>query len=108
MAAVRSMFDTIAPRYDLVNRLMTFRMDVGWRRATVRELSLDDGSAVLDLAAGSHNQTLRLAARRRNLQFQRVARGQFNFSRRCHWPFGARGFAFGLPTLRRLCIGDGL
>ena len=26
------MFDTIAPRYDLVNRIMTFRMDVGWRR----------------------------------------------------------------------------
>ncbi|MCB9373641.1 MAG: ubiquinone/menaquinone biosynthesis methyltransferase [Microthrixaceae bacterium] len=47
------MFDTIAPRYDLVNRLMTFRMDVGWRRATVRELSLDDGSVVLDLAAGT-------------------------------------------------------
>ena len=35
--AVRSMFDAIAPRYDLVNRIMTFRMDVGWRRQTVRE-----------------------------------------------------------------------
>ena len=31
------MFDAIAPRYDLVNRIMTFRMDVGWRRKTVRE-----------------------------------------------------------------------
>ena len=35
---VRSMFDAIAPRYDLVNRIMTFRLDVGWRRRTVREL----------------------------------------------------------------------
>ena len=35
VAAVRSMFDAIAPRYDLVNRIMTFRMDVGWRRKTV-------------------------------------------------------------------------
>ncbi|MEO7555775.1 MAG: class I SAM-dependent methyltransferase, partial [Acidimicrobiales bacterium] len=34
--AVRAMFDAIAPRYDLVNRIMTFRMDVGWRRRTVR------------------------------------------------------------------------
>ena len=34
--AVRSMFDAIAPRYDLVNRIMTFRMDVRWRRRTVR------------------------------------------------------------------------
>ena len=34
-AAVREMFDTIAPRYDLVNRLMTFRLDVGIRRRTL-------------------------------------------------------------------------
>lgn len=51
--AVRSMFDTIAPRYDLVNRVMTFRMDVGWRRRTVRELRLGPGSLVADLACGT-------------------------------------------------------
>ena len=32
--AVRDMFDAIAPRYDLVNRIMTFRLDVRWRRAS--------------------------------------------------------------------------
>ena len=53
VAAVRSMFDAIAPRYDLVNRIMTFRMDVGWRRKTVRALGLGDGSSVLDLACGT-------------------------------------------------------
>jgi demethylmenaquinone methyltransferase/2-methoxy-6-polyprenyl-1,4-benzoquinol methylase len=51
--AVRSMFDTIAPRYDLVNRVMTFRMDVGWRRRTVRDLRLPGGSLVADLACGT-------------------------------------------------------
>jgi demethylmenaquinone methyltransferase/2-methoxy-6-polyprenyl-1,4-benzoquinol methylase len=51
--AVRSMFDTIAPRYDLVNRIMTFRMDVGWRRKTVAALALASGSVVLDLACGT-------------------------------------------------------
>lgn len=51
--AVRSMFDTIAPRYDLVNRLMTFRMDVGWRRKTVAALGLADGAVVADLACGT-------------------------------------------------------
>lgn len=51
--AVRAMFDTIAPRYDLVNRVMTFRMDVGWRRRTVRALDLPLGSLVLDLACGT-------------------------------------------------------
>ena len=51
--AVRSMFDTIAPRYDLVNRLMTFRMDVRWRKITLRALALPSGAAVLDLACGT-------------------------------------------------------
>lgn len=51
--AVRSMFDSIAPRYDLVNRLMTFRMDVGWRRTTLESLALRPGSTVLDLACGT-------------------------------------------------------
>jgi demethylmenaquinone methyltransferase/2-methoxy-6-polyprenyl-1,4-benzoquinol methylase len=51
--AVRAMFDTIAPRYDLVNRIMTFRMDVGWRRRTVEALGLPSGSQVLDLACGT-------------------------------------------------------
>ncbi len=51
--AVREMFDSIAPRYDLVNRIMTFRLDVRWRRRTVRSLSLPAGSCVLDLASGT-------------------------------------------------------
>ena len=51
--AVRSMFDAIAPRYDLVNRVMTFRMDVAWRTRTVRELGLPEGSLVADLACGT-------------------------------------------------------
>jgi len=51
--AVRSMFDAIAPRYDLVNRVMTFRMDVGWRKRTVAALALPGGSTVLDLACGT-------------------------------------------------------
>lgn len=53
VAAVRQMFDTIAPRYDLVNRVMTFRMDVGWRRRTVKALALAPGSNVADLACGT-------------------------------------------------------
>ena len=51
--AVRDMFDTIAPRYDLVNRLMTFGLDRGWRRTAVRGLGLQRGSRVLDVACGT-------------------------------------------------------
>jgi demethylmenaquinone methyltransferase/2-methoxy-6-polyprenyl-1,4-benzoquinol methylase len=61
--AVRSMFDAIAPRYDLVNRVMTFRMDVGWRRRTIRELSVPRGALVLDLACGTGDFCRELAQR---------------------------------------------
>lgn len=53
VAAVRRMFDAIAPRYDLVNRIMTFRLDVRWRRLAVGSLALRRDSLVLDLACGT-------------------------------------------------------
>jgi demethylmenaquinone methyltransferase/2-methoxy-6-polyprenyl-1,4-benzoquinol methylase len=57
------MFDAIAPRYDLVNRLMTFGLDQSWRRATVDALGLPAGAGVLDLACGTGD--LSALARRR-------------------------------------------
>jgi demethylmenaquinone methyltransferase/2-methoxy-6-polyprenyl-1,4-benzoquinol methylase len=60
--AVREMFDTIAPRYDLVNRIMTFRLDTRWRRRAVRDLSLPAGSVVLDLASGTGDLCIDLRA----------------------------------------------
>ncbi len=53
VAAVRSMFDAIAPRYDLLNRLLTFGLDKRWRRRSVRELRLPAGARVYDLACGT-------------------------------------------------------
>ncbi len=50
---VRSMFDAIAPRYDLVNRLMTFGLDRRWRQQSARALGLPSGALVLDLACGT-------------------------------------------------------
>ncbi len=63
VAMVRGMFDTIAPRYDLVNRLMTFGLDGIWRRRTVSALALPPGSVVLDLACGT-GDLCRLLSRR--------------------------------------------
>jgi demethylmenaquinone methyltransferase / 2-methoxy-6-polyprenyl-1,4-benzoquinol methylase len=60
--AVRDMFDAIAPRYDLVNRVMTFRLDVGWRRRAVGSLALPPGSTVVDLACGTGDLCRELAA----------------------------------------------
>ncbi len=59
---VRSMFDAIAPRYDLVNRLMTLGLDQGWRRRTIGMLLLAPTSLVLDLACGTGDFARELAA----------------------------------------------
>lgn len=56
------MFDTIAPRYDLMNRVMTFGLDRRWRRRTVAALALPPGALVLDLACGTGDLS-RLGAR---------------------------------------------
>lgn len=51
--AVRAMFDRIAPRYDVLNRIMTFGLDARWRRRTVAALELPATSVVLDVACGT-------------------------------------------------------
>ena len=60
VAAVRDMFDAIAPRYDMVNRIMTFRLDVRWRKRAIRSLQLPTGSLVLDLASGTGDMCIDL------------------------------------------------
>ena len=63
---VRSMFDSIAPRYDLVNRLMTFGLDSSWRRRTIALLQVSADSVVLDVGCGTGDfaRELRRAGRR--------------------------------------------
>jgi len=54
------MFDRIAGRYDLVNRIMTFGLDRSWRRKTVASLELQPGHRVLDLATGTADMALEI------------------------------------------------
>jgi ubiquinone/menaquinone biosynthesis C-methylase UbiE len=50
---VREMFDSIAPRYDLLNRLLSLRQDVVWRKKMVSSMALPDKGRVLDVACGT-------------------------------------------------------
>jgi demethylmenaquinone methyltransferase/2-methoxy-6-polyprenyl-1,4-benzoquinol methylase len=50
---VRRMFGAIAPRYDLMNRLMTLGRDQVWRRTVVRLCALPPGGRLLDVATGT-------------------------------------------------------
>lgn len=52
-AVVEAMFDRIAPRYDLLNRLLTLRLDQRWRRAMVRRVRIGQGDVVVDLGCGT-------------------------------------------------------
>jgi demethylmenaquinone methyltransferase / 2-methoxy-6-polyprenyl-1,4-benzoquinol methylase len=62
VAAVQGMFDAIAPKYDRLNRIISLRLDVRWRRRAVRDLGLPAGSVVLDLASGTGDLCIDLAA----------------------------------------------
>jgi demethylmenaquinone methyltransferase/2-methoxy-6-polyprenyl-1,4-benzoquinol methylase len=58
---VREMFDAIAPRYDLLNRLISLGLDAGWRRRAVAALGLPPASRVADLACGTGDLCRELA-----------------------------------------------
>ncbi len=58
------MFDRIASRYDLLNRIISLGIDQRWRRRTVDALDLRPGDTALDLATGTADLAI-LTARRR-------------------------------------------
>ncbi len=58
---VRDMFDSIAPAYDFMNRMMTFGIDRLWRRKAVRMLASRPHADILDVATGTGDLALLLA-----------------------------------------------
>ena len=55
------MFDRIAPTYDLLNRLISFGLDSGWRRRAVAPFREFPGGAFIDIAAGSGDVSVEIA-----------------------------------------------
>jgi demethylmenaquinone methyltransferase/2-methoxy-6-polyprenyl-1,4-benzoquinol methylase len=60
---IQQMFGAIAPRYDFLNRLLSFGIDRRWRRRAVRLLKYREGSRILDVATGTGDVALEIARR---------------------------------------------
>src|SRR5436190_2224233 len=50
---VAAMFDKVAPRYDLLNDVLSFGQDRWWRKVVAKAVGAQAGERVLDLAAGT-------------------------------------------------------
>ncbi len=60
---IREMFDAIAPRYDLLNRLLSLGIDRRWRAFAVGQLHLPEHGKILDVATGTGDVALEIASR---------------------------------------------
>ncbi len=63
--AVRDMFSAIAPRYDLLNHVLSLNVDRRWRRRAVERLGWESrpGGLYLDVCAGTYDLALELVRR---------------------------------------------
>ena len=59
---IRAMFGSIAPRYDLLNRLLSLGIDRRWRRFAVKKIGVNGAGRVLDVATGTGDVALEIAA----------------------------------------------
>jgi len=57
-ARIAGMFDAIAPRYDLLNRVLSAGLDQRWRARAIRELRLGPGDVLLDVCTGTADVAL--------------------------------------------------
>jgi demethylmenaquinone methyltransferase/2-methoxy-6-polyprenyl-1,4-benzoquinol methylase len=96
------MFDRIAPRYDLLNRLLSAGVDTRWRKRAVSALGLGPGARVLDLCTGTADLLIEALERGRDrrgtgidLSAAMLVRGAAKLSRR------------GLARRSGLACGDG-
>jgi demethylmenaquinone methyltransferase/2-methoxy-6-polyprenyl-1,4-benzoquinol methylase len=63
---LQKMFDEVPDRYDLMNRLLTFRFDERWRKMAARECLTGNPVRVLDLCTGTGDLAIQIARLAKN------------------------------------------
>ena len=102
---VQSMFTRIAPRYNLMNRLMTGGQDIRWRREVIRLAQMQSNDSLLDLGTGTGDLAFealrqipgaRVIAADFTLEMMKVGRRNgsmlWSAADALHLPFGDRSF----------------
>src|SRR5512139_2619047 len=59
---VNEMFSNIARRYDFLNRVLSFGIDIRWRKSATSLISYSEGGIILDTASGTGDMALHIAA----------------------------------------------
>jgi demethylmenaquinone methyltransferase/2-methoxy-6-polyprenyl-1,4-benzoquinol methylase len=58
---VHAVFESIAPKYDMMNDILSFRRHKAWRKFTMRKMEMRPGQKALDLCCGTADWTIALA-----------------------------------------------
>lgn len=58
---VHAVFESIAPKYDMMNDILSFRRHKSWRKFTMRKMEVKPGHITLDLCCGTCDWTVALA-----------------------------------------------
>ena len=77
---IRRLFDGVAPRYDLLNHLLSFQLDRWWRRRAVAELACIRDGRYLDACCGTGDLAFAIERRLRRLGGGRVMASDFSLN----------------------------
>jgi len=58
---VHSVFESIAPKYDMMNDLLSFRRHKAWRKFTMKKMNMQPGNTAIDLCCGTCDWTISMA-----------------------------------------------
>ncbi|MBK7139070.1 MAG: bifunctional demethylmenaquinone methyltransferase/2-methoxy-6-polyprenyl-1,4-benzoquinol methylase UbiE [Bacteroidetes bacterium] len=58
---VEIMFDAIAPKYDLLNRILSLGIDISWRKRVIQIIKKENSKFILDIATGTGDLAIALA-----------------------------------------------